>query len=411
MKLRRIAVLMHRYVGLALAIFLVMSGLTGSIIAFNHELDAWLNPTLFERATDAPAMAPLDLIAAIERQEPAVFVSFFEMENEPDHNAVAFVTPRSNPETGETADPGFNQIFADPATGRIVGKREWGAFAIDAPHLIPFLYKLHYTLHIPGVWGILLMGVVGIAWMFDSLVGFYLTLPQTEPFWRKWSIAWKVKRGASGHRRNLDLHRAGGLWFWVLLFMLAMSGVALNLPDQVARPVVSLFSDLQPSLGQLAEERLKVEYDEPASIGFREALALARPAAEKFGIEEEPSMLWYPKAYSAIVIGFGEEHGTGLGPSWIVFDDHTGEVIHTLIPGTGSAGDTFMEAQFPLHSGQIIGLPGRILISATGLVVAVLSITGILVWAKKRKGAYVRQRARLRDGAGRLPRPKAEPAE
>ena len=82
MKLRRIAVLMHRYVGLALAIFLIMSGLTGSIIAFNHELDAWLNPSLFERANDAPAMAPLDLIAAIERQEPSVFVSFIAIENE-----------------------------------------------------------------------------------------------------------------------------------------------------------------------------------------------------------------------------------------------------------------------------------------------------------------------------------------
>ena len=411
MKLRALAVLTHRYVGLALAIFLVMSGLTGSIIAFNHELDAWLNPSLFERTDDKPAMAPLDLIAAIEKQAPNVFVSFFEMEDDPDHNAVAFVTPRENPETGEAPDPGFNQIFADPATGRIVGKREWGAFAIDAPHLIPFLYKLHYTLHIPGVWGILLMGVVGIVWMFDSLVGFYLTLPQTGPFWRKWTISWKVKRGASPHRRNLDLHRAGGLWFWGVLFVLAMSGAALNLPDQVARPIVSLFSNLQPSLGELAEERLKVEYEDPASVGFREALALANPAAKKLEIEEKPSMLWYPKAYSAIAVGFGEEHGSGLGPSWIIFDDHTGKIIHTLIPGTGSAGDTFMEAQFPLHSGQIIGLPGRILISVTGIVVAVLSITGILIWAKKRKGALARKRARLHDGAGSLPRPKAEPAE
>ena len=411
MKLRRVAVLMHRYVGLALAIFLAMAGLTGSIIAFNHELDAWLNPSLFARTDNATAMAPLDLIAAIERQEPSVFVSFFGMEENPDHNAVAFVTPRTDPETGKTDDPGFNQIFSDPATGRIVGKREWGAFAIDAPHLIPFLYKLHYTLHIPGMWGILLMGIVGILWTIDCIVGFYLTLPQTEPFWKKWSVSWKLKRGASPHRRNLDLHRAGGLWFWVAFFMLAMSGVALNLPDQVARPIVSFFSDLQPSLGELAEKRLKVKYSEPASIGFREALELAGPAARKLGIEEKPSMLWYPKAYSAIAIGFGEEHGSGLGPSWIVFDDHTGEVIHTLIPGTGSSGDTFMEAQFPLHSGQIVGLPGRILISATGLIVAMLSITGILIWARKRKGALGRKSAKLRHGTGATPGPRAESAE
>jgi uncharacterized iron-regulated membrane protein len=45
-----------------------------------------------------------------------------------------------------------------------------------------------------------------------------------------------------------------------------------------------------------------------------------------------------------------------------------------------------MQWLFPFHSGQIIGLPGRILISMTGLAVAVLSVTGVMIWAKKRRG-------------------------
>ncbi|WP_234406223.1 PepSY domain-containing protein [Methylobacillus glycogenes] len=44
-----------------------------------------------------------------------------------------------------------------------------------------------------------------------------------------------------------------------------------------------------------------------------------------------------------------------------------------------------MQAQFPLHSGRILGLPGRIMISIMGAIVAMLSITGILIWARKRK--------------------------
>jgi hypothetical protein len=49
------------------------------------------------------------------------------------------------------------------------------------------------------------------------------------------------------------------------------------------------------------------------------------------------------------------------------------------IPGAGSAGDIFLQAQFPLHSGRILGLPGRIFVSATGLLVAMLSVTGIIL--------------------------------
>ncbi|HRB97292.1 MAG TPA: PepSY-associated TM helix domain-containing protein, partial [Nitrosomonas sp.] len=54
------------------------------------------------------------------------------------------------------------------------------------------------------------------------------------------------------------------------------------------------------------------------------------------------------------------------------------------IPGSGSAGDIFLDAQFPLHSGRILGLPGRIMISILGLLVAMLSVTGIIIWQRKR---------------------------
>jgi uncharacterized iron-regulated membrane protein len=37
-----------------------------------------------------------------------------------------------------------------------------------------------------------------------------------------------------------------------------------------------------------------------------------------------------------------------------------------------------------VHSGRILGLPGRILISFMGLVVAMLSVTGVVIWWRKR---------------------------
>ena len=60
-------------------------------------------------------------------------------------------------------------------------------------------------------------------------------------------------------------------------------------------------------------------------------------------------------------------------------------MIGDRIPGRGSAGDVFLQAQLPLHTGRIIGLPGRVLMSALGLVVAMLSVTGVLLWARKRR--------------------------
>jgi len=53
--------------------------------------------------------------------------------------------------------------------------------------------------------------------------------------------------------------------------------------------------------------------------------------------------------------------------------------------GTGNAGDIFMQAQFPRHSGRILDLPRRILISLIGLVVVMLSVTGVVIRARKRR--------------------------
>jgi uncharacterized iron-regulated membrane protein len=83
----------------------------------------------------------------------------------------------------------------------------------------------------------------------------------------------------------------------------------------------------------------------------------------------------------------GDEHGDGikLGNDVLYFDSEDGRYIGDWIPWRGTAGDLFLQMQFPVHSGRIFGIPGRILISAMGLGVAMLSVTGVVIWLRKRR--------------------------
>ena len=56
---RNLFVLIHRWTGLFLAVFLFISGLTGAIISWDHELDEWLNPQLFEARGQGTPLPPL----------------------------------------------------------------------------------------------------------------------------------------------------------------------------------------------------------------------------------------------------------------------------------------------------------------------------------------------------------------
>lgn len=87
----------------------------------------------------------------------------------------------------------------------------------------------------------------------------------------------------------------------------------------------------------------------------------------------------------------GQERGFGGGGVKRLFIHAAdGRLIGAKVPWEGTGADLFMQLQFPVHSGRMLGLPGRILISLTGLVVAALSITGVVIWLRNRRAMRVR---------------------
>ncbi|MDR5752835.1 MULTISPECIES: PepSY-associated TM helix domain-containing protein [unclassified Caballeronia] len=378
---------LHRWLGVATALFLFVSGLTGAIIAWDHELDAALNPSFFYARTDGPALSSLELARRVEAADPRIEVTYLPLGVEPGHTQQMMVLPRTDPATGQAYKVDFNQLAVDPATGEVQGRREWGAVSLARIDLLPFIYKLHYTLHLPFVGGLdvgtWLLGIVGILWFFDSGIALILSFPSVKA-WRK-SFAFRFGRG--GYALTFDLHRSGGVWIWGLLLMMALTSVSMNLADPIMRPIVSVFSPLAPTI--LNNPELARPSSPGATPLTREAvLARAIEDGRERGLAAPPGALYYASALHAYAVGFfapGHDHGdVGLGNPWLHYNASTGKLVGSSIPGKGSAGDIFMQAQFPLHSGRIAGIPGRILVSAVGIAVAMLSATGLMIWIRKR---------------------------
>jgi len=99
----------------------------------------------------------------------------------------------------------------------------------------------------------------------------------------------------------------------------------------------------------------------------------------------------------------------GAGHKRLYYDGGDGRLIGDRLPWTGTAADIFVQAQFPLHSGRILGVPGRILISMMGLVVAMLSITGVVIWAKKRRARLMAASRAVQPGGGSIDVPAPAP--
>jgi uncharacterized iron-regulated membrane protein len=425
--IRRICVLAHRWVGLTIAAFLCVSGLTGAVISWDHELDELLNSHLTHVDSRGPNLSSLALVEAIEAADPRVVVTYAPLTAEEGKALVFGVAANQDSSTGRLYEIGYNEVFVDPVTGSELGRREWGAaWPVTAENLVSFLYVLHYSLHIPELWGtdrwgLWLLGAVAIFWTLDCFVGFYLTLPARRRAarddvagdapvagrsWRqRWAPAWKVRWLAGSTKLNFDLHRAFSLWTWALLFIIAFTAFSLNLYTEVFYPLMSKVSAVTPSPYDV---RTPVDHDAPIKpvVTYSALLETATAEAQRRGWGEPAGTVYYSPEYGIHGVEFffaGADHGSGgVGHKTLFYDGVDGRYLGDSQPWRGTAADLFVQAQFPVHSGRILGLPGRILISLMGLVVAVLSVTGVVIWAKKRAArvnAEARGGARARDRA------------
>jgi uncharacterized iron-regulated membrane protein len=387
---------LHRWFGLATALFLFLSGLTGAIIAWYPSLDAALNPDFYQaRSHSAQPLTPLALADLVEASNPRLHVSYLPLQLAAGRTLQMRVEPKIDPASGKAYPLDYDQIAVDPATGEIQGRRLWGAPGFDRLHLMPFLYRFHYTLSLPtlhsglqvGIW---LLGIVGIVWFFDCFIALVLAFPKPSA-WRK---SFAFRRGRGAYTLTFDLHRSGGTWIWLLLLMMATTSISMNLAEPVVRPLLAGLFQLAPEPGTLYAQLPPRPAGTPLA-SRAQIVAAATAEGPRLGIAAPPGALFQVGQSRFYGVGYTratDDFPRGLGTPWLYWDGASGRRFAASIPGRGSAGDIFLQVQYPLHSGRILGLPGRIAISACGLMVALLSATGIVIWLKKR-GA--RRRAHL----------------
>jgi len=404
--IRNIFVFLHRWVGLLMAAFLIIVGLTGSLLAFHHELDHVFAHQYY--VTPRPGVAPLDLATLMERAPPIPHAQIIGAQWNGVDQAQINYQAEKDPATGKPYDLGFTQFYVDPWTGAEVGRRTIGDYS-KSSNFMRFIYKLHVALLVSGP-GTLILGIVAVLWTLDCFNGFYLTLPVSlSSFWRKWKTAWLIKRGSGAYRLNLDLHRASGLWLWPMLFIFAWSSVMFNL-----RPVYDWTMSRFMQHSSLLGEAMKLkDLPQPAAkpvpaLAPRAALEAAqRIAAEQaktsghsapeplmFAYMDKMGVYIYAARSNAPREGFLEER-----PSLITIDGDTGAPADVPFLRLTEKADIVDRWLVALHVAGVFGLPYKIFVCVLGLVITMLSATGVYIWWKKRKARRFRKKPGAAAGA------------
>ena len=135
--MRPVLVLLHRYVGLATALFLFLAGLTGSLLAFHHEIDEWLNPGFY--AVGAASAFPR--AAWCNASSHAIRDNWCGTWSIPRRAGTRHCSPPCRAGRRQVEHDVF---YLDPVSG---GKSAsaWAACCFQPANLVPWVLEFHHT--------------------------------------------------------------------------------------------------------------------------------------------------------------------------------------------------------------------------------------------------------------------------
>jgi uncharacterized iron-regulated membrane protein len=341
MSLRHLLLKVHLYVGLAAAMFLIVAGVTGAILAFDTDYDRWMHPSLWSITPRDNRLTKEALLDQVEAQFAPTRVEQIEMGD----GIVHVFTLTSG-----------QRVFIDPYSGEVRGVRN-GSSKVE--RVLWLVEQFHVRL---------MAGPVG-QWIVDaSTLAILLLIPTGLVLWwrkQQWRIGWT----GSWRRINWDLHNAVGIYGCAVLLMLCVTGLFLA-SDRALLWVTRTSAWHVPPLPRSVvadPPRRRLDLDRLALAADR-ALPATPTYAIRLPLRDRSPVQFLKRAPGA------------AGRSTVFVDQYAGTILRVDDFSTLPGGYRAREIVRAIHTGDVLGAPGRVLMSLSSLGLVSLAVTGTLLW-------------------------------
>ncbi len=345
--MRKLFFTLHLYVALSAGIFVVILGVTGSIMAFETEIDHLLHAKLSYVKPRGRALSLAEIGDAVSKPFPGERIGAFALSTSPDFSTQVLLHR--------------GIVYVNQYTGDILGIRTGGM------DFLGYVHQLHLRLLIRNRAdsGKTMVSWAGVAMLYLLLSGLYL-----------W---WPLKRLtiASGKRFWFDFHNVTGIFSFVFLLILTVTGLMIGF-DETAIPAFYKITHSEPSKPPI----IPPPPPGAKAISPDQAMNIARsaiPGAFPFQIG-----LPGPRGAYQIRCRFPEDLTPG-GRSRVVVDQYTGNVLFTESSRTAPAGTRMVIVNRALHTGDIFGIPSKTVVSLTSLMAVLQLVSGVVMWWKKKR--------------------------
>ncbi|MEH3116470.1 MAG: PepSY-associated TM helix domain-containing protein [Methylorubrum populi] len=362
---RRSMAWLHTWSGLIVGWVLFSVFVTGTASYYRADISRWMRPELVRTEPMQGATQGPELAAAAERavaylgEHAAAARGWFIGLPRPDRPVLDLFW-RTRP--GEP--PGH--VMLDPRTGAEAAVRDTRGG--------DFLYRFHFELHMPPIWGRWVVGICAMI-MLIALISGIVTHK------RIFSDFFTFRRDKAPRRSFLDAHNVAGVLALPYHLMITYTGIVtlatLYMPWGVTAAyqgnVQAFFTEAnwitapRPPAGRPAV---------PAPVGpiVERALATVPETLERLAITN------HGDANATVVAVFEEPRGLSHEHPQVAFDGVSGAVLEVRSGGLRPAAKTFT-VMTGLHEGHFAGTALRLLFFLCGLMGCAMVATGLVLWS------------------------------
>ncbi len=361
MKFKKASGKIHLWLGLSSGLVVFVIALTGCIYAFQEEIQNITQSYRFVDHQECPVLPPSKLKAIAEKELPGKTIHAV-LYAKPGH-AAQVIFYNLEPEY-------YYLVYLNPFTGEVLKVKDAQA------DFFSFILDGHFYLWLPPEIGQPVVASASLVFLVMLISGIVLWWPKNKKatkqrFSIKWSARWR--------RKNYDLHNVLGFYASCIAIILAVTGLVWG------------FEWFAQGYYQIAGGDKSLIYSEPESDStFRSESAIPsidriytimrseNPTAEILEVHIPATGL------SPIEVSINPDNGTYWKTDYRYFDQYSlKELSVKHIYGRtaeATAADKLLRMNYDIHTGAIIGLPGKILAFCASLIVASLPITGFYIW-------------------------------
>ncbi len=354
----------HAAIGLIGGALLYLVCLTGTVLVLYEEWQRFEQPHAPEMSEISPA--------AVQRAVEAVIAG----EDQPTTHLYVHMPVEELPRTTITTDTQAVHVNAD---GRVMVPEEnaWSEF----------LYGLHYTLNLPTLIGISIVGLLGAMMIALAVTGII-----AHP--RIFRDAFRLRSRNKGGVALADWHNRLSVWTLPFTLAIALTGAIIGLASLAAYGIAtaSYGGDVEAVYAPLFGDEPDAD---PARAGMPDvATALSYMSASHPDVEVTYAILHDPGTAGQHMQMVGA-HGQRL-----IFGEYYGFTADGTFTGTagladGSLGQQAAASIYNLHFGNYGGLIVKIAYILFGIALTAVCATGTFIWLGKRRRRGI-QEPRLR---------------